>query len=387
MPASVNFFFFLVLLVHMVFFFRWRKRFSHPNILMLAIALFCVVCLEFAMVPLGIDLPAQAAETAARFGKSETKKAVRILGRLLPPGALHGNAGGWFVEVGYFRSGTPSIPKPPGVFRIIALGSSSTEGFGIDELADVWTSLLEEQVNKAGFSYRFEVVNAGVSGANSFKMLQNLKYELLRYDPDLILLYLGHNDQTYMRGPFTDRELFQYTFDPLLYSDTANREDMLVVKIHKRLSVLSTYRLLRKGVLGLRSRVLLFRQALWDRNMKKAVVDTMMKPIVPAVPPEHFAENIEEFNQICRKEGIGLAFFGEASQLNLRKYKEILERKTIELGLFYWNGNDALAFCGIDSDEMFSDLVHLSIAGNECFGRFVFKSLIGSGLIGEEVPE
>src|SRR5215510_907252 len=53
--------------------------------------------------------------------------------------------------------------KPPGTFRILALGDSYTEGLQFD-LEQIWPKMLERRLNTRGGGFKYEVINAGRSG-------------------------------------------------------------------------------------------------------------------------------------------------------------------------------------------------------------------------------
>lgn len=82
--------------------------------------------------------------------------------------------------------------KADGVFRIIALGDSCTFGNGFWKLA--YPAKLEELLNDSASARKFEVINAGIEGYNSHYALGRLRNELVRYSPDMVLIYIGWND-------------------------------------------------------------------------------------------------------------------------------------------------------------------------------------------------
>lgn len=81
-------------------------------------------------------------------------------------------------------------PKPPGTFRILALGDSLTYGYGIAK-EDTYASVLEAELRKA---YRVEVLNLGVSGAQSEDILRILQTHLPRLQPNLVFYGVCVND-------------------------------------------------------------------------------------------------------------------------------------------------------------------------------------------------
>ena len=95
----------------------------------------------------------------------------------------------------------PEFPvrKPPGVYRIVAMGGSTTAGF-IDG-ATPWnpfTTLLEElfRRNARGLSWtgKVEVLNAGVNGMKMEGIYNRLKDRVLALNPDLVILKPGWPD-------------------------------------------------------------------------------------------------------------------------------------------------------------------------------------------------
>jgi lysophospholipase L1-like esterase len=84
----------------------------------------------------------------------------------------------------------PPDPRP-GVRRVVALGSSSTGGaFQMDDLGLFWPARLGERLGPRGW----EVVNQGVGGWNSLHVRLYLEQQVDALAPDLVVVYLGHND-------------------------------------------------------------------------------------------------------------------------------------------------------------------------------------------------
>src|SRR6185503_7892425 len=90
-----------------------------------------------------------------------------------------------------FRSREVELPKPPGKFRIVCIGASTTvEGATND---DTYPARLERALDDHFGTDVFEVVNAGVSGMRAEDELRKLP-EYLALEPDLLLEYNGVND-------------------------------------------------------------------------------------------------------------------------------------------------------------------------------------------------
>lgn len=93
----------------------------------------------------------------------------------------------------------PAVPKPPGVFRVIAYGDSNTDGPD----AGGWTEQLQDSLaaRRGAGAPRPEVLNAGVVGYSSYQGLKRFKAQAERYEPDVVLVSFGWNDAAPSAGP------------------------------------------------------------------------------------------------------------------------------------------------------------------------------------------
>ena len=104
-------------------------------------------------------------------------------------------------------SGCPSNPENPtetqvyrknsteNSFRILILGDSLTEGYGVSA-QQAFPSLLEKKLNDEFFSDKnssYEIINAGISGSTSSGGVSRIEW-LLKSKPDFLILALGGND-------------------------------------------------------------------------------------------------------------------------------------------------------------------------------------------------
>src|SRR5262245_48515932 len=91
-----------------------------------------------------------------------------------------------------FRERRLPSPKPPGVLRVVALGDSFTQGYGVEEY-QAWPRRLETVLD-ARRPGRYEVVNLGVPGTNPRDYLAHLRDPGLAYEPDVVLVTVMGND-------------------------------------------------------------------------------------------------------------------------------------------------------------------------------------------------
>lgn len=113
-----------------------------------------------------------------------------VLGYELHPGAADGEA---TINSAGFRDREFARAKPPGVFRIVAVGDSVTFGKAKSPEGS-WPKALERLLNERGGSTRFEVLNLGVTGYNALQIAERLHTLGLSYQPDLVLYGYVLND-------------------------------------------------------------------------------------------------------------------------------------------------------------------------------------------------
>jgi len=88
--------------------------------------------------------------------------------------------------------------KPPDARRLFCLGASTVFGDKLPEV-EAFPSLLGAKLADRAKDVRFEVINLGQNGAAVSDLLL-LAREVVRYDPDLLLVYAGHNEfQRYLQ--------------------------------------------------------------------------------------------------------------------------------------------------------------------------------------------
>lgn len=80
--------------------------------------------------------------------------------------------------------------RQKGEYRILCLGESTTALGGENS----YPSQLEEILNKRSIGIKFSVVNKGLSGVTTGAVLSQLKYNLDKYKPDMVITMMGIND-------------------------------------------------------------------------------------------------------------------------------------------------------------------------------------------------
>jgi lysophospholipase L1-like esterase len=88
-----------------------------------------------------------------------------------------------------------SLEKPPGVYRVMMLGDSTTLGWGVRQ-EDTAAKLLERKLNEAlppGFNH-VEVMNTGVGNYDTVQEVTYYETIGWKYHPDLVVLVFFIND-------------------------------------------------------------------------------------------------------------------------------------------------------------------------------------------------
>lgn len=96
------------------------------------------------------------------------------------------------------RGAMPVMPKPAGTFRILAVGDSTTFGWGVND-DETWCAALERQFKEAHPDRRVEVVNAGVVSYDLKQSARLLGRLAPRLQPDVVIVGLFWNDLPYKR--------------------------------------------------------------------------------------------------------------------------------------------------------------------------------------------
>ena len=95
-----------------------------------------------------------------------------------------------------FRGPDFESQKPPGVFRVVCMGGSSTFGY-TDRDEGTYPYLLQKAFDEHPSAMRVEVINAGIPHFNTDHLVAALETEILSWSPDVITLYCAYNDATY----------------------------------------------------------------------------------------------------------------------------------------------------------------------------------------------
>lgn len=118
------------------------------------------------------------------------------------------NSAGW-------RGPEIKIEKPKDIYRVLMLGDSELFSILLPE-KDNLSRQLEKLLNEKSSGVKFEVVNTGVEGYNTFQEFEVLKAQGLGYHPDLVVLNYVLNDpepgEYYFGDNFLTRNSASYRY-------------------------------------------------------------------------------------------------------------------------------------------------------------------------------
>jgi hypothetical protein len=103
------------------------------------------------------------------------------------------------------------LPKPQDTFRVIVVGESSVQGYPYSsELA--FPRQLQLVLERQLPDRRVEVLNAGIVGISTTLLVDVVRH-ILAVDPDLIVMYAGHNEFYGVGGVATKAPVSQWQLD------------------------------------------------------------------------------------------------------------------------------------------------------------------------------
>ncbi len=168
---------------------RARRVWFVPGAVLLGLV--PLVVLELGLAALGLGEPSGHLDPYAGFSG--------VYRRVFVPDGGSGHHVTSPAVTAWFEPQRFPVPKPPDEIRIFAVGGSTVQGrpYGVPTAFSTWLELLLQAMDPAR---RYRVVNVGGISYASYRLLPIVD-ELLDYEPDLLVLYTGHNefleDRTY----------------------------------------------------------------------------------------------------------------------------------------------------------------------------------------------
>ncbi len=210
----------------------------------------------------------------------------------------------YFGELNFAPTTSPEyfpVHKPQGTSRIFCLGGSTTVGYPYWYNGS-FSSFLRDRL-KATFPRKsVEVINLGMTATNSFTVLDITK-ELMQYEPDLILVYDGHNEFYGALGVASHQSASTSRFMSMAY----------LRLIHFRI-----FQLAKNSVQSIAALLFPSHQSISRSTMMETLARDQY---VPAQSPLYdvafstFHDNLQEIRGLCQNAGIKLLLGTQVSNL------------------------------------------------------------------------
>jgi lysophospholipase L1-like esterase len=254
------------------------------------------------------------------------------------------------------------VKKPVGVQRFIVLGTSSAEGYGVFR-GDNFAGQLQYLLNSHYGNGKFEVINAAVGGRVSYQLLVYFQEVLLKLSPDIVILYLAHND-SYYDGPFTARNYYKKIQKAFL--DAGNN--------HAKKE-----RLLKYGLNGLNPLYPFFVES---RLFGYLFVKTSRNFVngIQLVPPRDQEYVLREFVSLSKRYHFKLIFAPEMVRRGEREvvtfpYYSLMENVAEKEHIPFINVMPSLREYPDDKVFLENDPMHLNPLGHQLVARELFRQI------------
>ncbi|MBU4305243.1 MAG: SGNH/GDSL hydrolase family protein [Candidatus Omnitrophica bacterium] len=240
-----------------------------------------------------------------------------------------------------FRGIKYAIDKKDDVFRIICIGDSVTQGYGIGgavlPVNQTYPYELELLIQRYCANRKIEVMNAGIGAYSSLQAARYLKRELWKYCPDLVIIWIGVNDDA----------------SALFLAD-------------KEQKVPSVDDLKKRSIREHSALYLYLRNELFSKRIRR-------------VAPQDYYKNCEDMLLLSREKAFEIAFVIPFAFENKRlkyysKYKKVLEelRERYNVELLDVKG---VLEKSKDIDSLFIDNCHMSAEGNKIVAGIIYDLL------------
>lgn len=192
--------------------------------------------------------------------------------------------------------------KPANTFRIFCLGGSTTVGYPF-WYNGAFTSFLRDRLEAIFPDRSLEIVNVGMTATNSFTVL-DLCNELVRYEPDLFIVYDGHNEFYGALG---------------VASNEGVASSRWITTLYLRLIHFRAFHFVKEIVSGLSA---IFGESSVDYSNRATMMEQVARgKSVPYMSDiyikcfDTFHENLAELAELCKNEQIPLILSTQVSNL------------------------------------------------------------------------
>jgi lysophospholipase L1-like esterase len=194
------------------------------------------------------------------------------------------------------------VSKPPGTFRIFCLGGSTTVGYPY-WYNGAFSSFLRDRLKSLFPDRSIEIVNVGMTATNSYTVL-DLSRDLIKFEPDLFIVYDGHNEFYGALGVASNERIAPARWMTLLYLRMVHLRTFQLL----RAIIFEVLRMLGKGPVDYSNRATMMEQVARGENVPYGS-DTYAQTFAV------FRQNLEDLADLCRSQRIPLILGTQVSNL------------------------------------------------------------------------
>lgn len=282
---------------------------------------------------------------------------------------------------GFRQNDDVALNKQPNTIRIVGLGDSIAFGYGLEE-NKIYLRRLEGMLNKSS-SQKYEVVNVAVSGYNTFQERKRLEEDVLKFQPDIIVLGFVLND---IAGDFHVPNMVYRTLAPFksgAYSpdDLSSlekffyslfRKTYVYQFLHPKLSIFWGFENVSKNLVGDYGKDTLSFYAKGRYPQKKYINSV-----------KQVEKELLNINELAKKNNTSLVMLIFPAQIqledkNLRKPQELIldfcQEKSMKC-------LDLIPFLEKEKEKVFLDLGHPNAYSSEIIAKTLYEYLIKNNII------
>ncbi len=197
--------------------------------------------------------------------------------------------------------GNPIPAKAPGEYRIFIFGGSSAYGFPVADRYSI-TAWLRKSFPHLLPNKKISVVNCGWPGKGSHQAVEGA-HTVIKYRPDLFIIYVGHNDFPTANRLYADNQLYRLNLQ-LTYRS-------------------AFYRYLQKRLVRIRKKIVYGKSGYPEKHFREEIIAQKVYKKAEVDDEEdrrifeRYRENIEEIVRLAEEKGIDVVFLSLASNLKV----------------------------------------------------------------------
>ncbi len=261
--------------------------------------------------------------------------------------------------------------------RIMCIGDSSTFGPPVEK--NTYPHIVQTKLVKRRLSRSAEVINAGVSGHSTYNMLFRIN-RLLRYKPDVVILYAGFNDMF-------DEAADRYEDNRRPYSSYWHFLEKKNLRFHLMAKILEAAGYTDRKPIPLTYAPDEFVPFNFEYNLRRllrAIMNASAQPVLISLP-KLIPDAPSKLSAKDTAKALLPDFIEDGdydSFLKIyRSYDNIVKQISSETDVPLLDADQAFEDAGDSRGSLFEDIRHLTPAGYKLLGEFVVKSLIDKGIV------